>query len=158
MTSEQTITDNLIHEFSKTIEMFGLSPADARLFTTLYLNHRPMTLDEMSQTTGKSKTSVNTGIRNLSDLNLVKQVWKKGVRKDLYAAEDDLFNRFMHTYLDKWIGHINLQKRSLDHLKKHVYKRPQGELIEEKLANMITFHSLIEKTFHCIKEETDHML
>ncbi|WP_017472421.1 GbsR/MarR family transcriptional regulator [Amphibacillus jilinensis] len=158
MTSEQTITDNLIHEFSKTIEMFGLSPADARLFTTLYLNHRPMTLDEMSQTTGKSKTSVNTGIRNLSDLNLVKQVWKKGVRKDLYAAEDDLFHRFMHMYLDKWIGHINLQKRSLDQLKEHVNKRPQGELIEEKLAHMITFHALIETTFHCVKEETNHML
>lgn len=147
MTLEQTITDELIHEFSKTIEMFDISPTDARLFTILYLNHRPMTLDEMSQVTGKSKTSVNTGIRNLFDLNLVKQVWKKGVRKNLYTADDDLYQRFMQTYLGRWMGHINLQKQTITQIREKANERSQGDLIEDRIKKMIKFHSLIEETF-----------
>ncbi|MBU5594001.1 transcriptional regulator [Amphibacillus sp. MSJ-3] len=154
MTLEQTITDELIHEFSKTIEMFGISPSDARLFTILYLNQQPMTLDEMSQVTGKSKTSVNTGIRNLFDLNLVKQVWKKGVRKNLYTADEDLYQRFMQAYLNKWMGHINLQKQTITQIREKANKRSQGDLIEDRIKRMLKFHSLIEETFKEMHNQT----
>ncbi|WP_440896290.1 GbsR/MarR family transcriptional regulator [Amphibacillus sp. Q70] len=154
MTLEKTITDELIHEFSKTIEMFDISPTDARLFTILYLNHQPMTLDEMSQVTEKSKTSVNTGIRNLFDLNLVKQVWKKGVRKNLYTADDDLYQRFMQGYLGRWMGHINLQKQTINQIREKANQRSQGDLIEDRIKKMIKFHSLIEETFKEIEKQT----
>jgi len=147
MTSEQTISDELIHEFSKTIEMFNISSFEARLFTILYLNHLPMTLDEMSQVTGKSKTSVNTSIRNLLDLNLAKQVWKKGVRKNLYMADEDLYQRFMQALLSKWTDHINQQKQTIEQIGEKTNKRAQGDLIEDRIKEMINFHSLLEETF-----------
>jgi DNA-binding transcriptional regulator GbsR (MarR family) len=151
MQPESYLTDDVINEFSKTLELFDLSPSDSRLFTILFLNHQPMTLDEMSQTTGKSKTSVNTGIRNLSDLNLVNQVWKKGVRKDLYTTTDDLFQRFMHYYLDKWLSHTSMQKQSLSSIENKINKRPQGELIETKVKQMLVFHERLEKAFIQLK-------
>ncbi|PXW91458.1 DNA-binding transcriptional regulator GbsR (MarR family) [Streptohalobacillus salinus] len=157
MATESHITDELVNEFSKTIELFDLSPSDSRLFTILFLNHQPMTLDEMSQTTGKSKTSVNTGIRTLSDLNLVKQVWKKGVRKDLYTTNDDLFQRFMHYYLDKWISHTTMQKRRLHAIESEIETRPQGDIIEDKVKKMIDFHQLLETSFSRLKETCEHM-
>lgn len=151
MQPESYLTDDLINEFSKTLELFDISPSDSRLFTILFLNHQPMTLDEMSQTTGKSKTTVNTGIRNLSDLNLVKQVWKKGIRKDLYTTTDDLFQRFMHYYLDRWLSHTSMQKQSLSSIEDRINNRPQGELIEDKVKQMLVFHELLEKAFTQLK-------
>jgi len=41
------ITNKIMLEFSKTIEMFDLSPVEARLFAFLYLEGEPLTLDEM---------------------------------------------------------------------------------------------------------------
>jgi len=154
MTLVDTITNQLIHEFSKTIEMFDISPTDSRLFTILYLNQQPMTLDEMSQVIGKSKTSVNTGIRTLIDLNLVKQVWKKGVRKNLYTTEEGLYQRFMQAYLGKWTSHINVQKQTIHAIQEKANHRDQGDLIENRIKEMIEFHSLIEASFNKLKHLT----
>src|SRR5699024_5535491 len=118
-----------------------------RRSSDLYLNHLPMTLDEMSQVTGKSKTSVNTSIRNLLDLNLAKQVWKKGVRKNLYMADEDLYQRFMQALLSKWTDHINQQKQTIEQIGEKTNKRAQGDLIEDRIKEMINFHSLLEETF-----------
>ncbi|SDC65450.1 transcriptional regulator, ArsR family [Pelagirhabdus alkalitolerans] len=155
MVNNTTITDTLIDEFSKTIELFNLSRTDARLFTVLYLNDQPMTMDEMAQAIGKSKTSVNTSIKTLSDLNLTKQVWQKGFRKDLYTTDEDIFQRFMNAYLDRWIAHTQFQRDNLTTVEKQTEKRPQGELIEAKIDKMIQFHLLIEKTFKTIKDDLD---
>ncbi|WP_067840202.1 GbsR/MarR family transcriptional regulator [Amphibacillus sediminis] len=151
------ITDDLIHEFAKTVEMFDLSLVEARLFTILYLNHSPMSLDEMSQTVGKSKTSVNKAIRSLSELNLAKQVWKKGTRKDFYTANEDLYQRFMQTYLEKWINHTSMQKQILCQIKQRAKKQSQGKLIDDKIDEMVSFHSLIEKTFVKLKTLSEKM-
>lgn len=73
----EKFTNKIIIEFAKTIELFGLTPAEARLFVYLYLQEEPQTLDEMGEALGKSKTSMSTSIRSLSDSNLVTRVWKK---------------------------------------------------------------------------------
>ncbi|SEO69708.1 DNA-binding transcriptional regulator GbsR, MarR family [Amphibacillus marinus] len=154
MDIDQNIIANLINTFSQTLEMFDLSSADARLFTILYLNHQPMTLDEMSQTTGKSKTTVNTGIRNLSDLNLVKQVWKKGVRKDLYTTDHALYQCFMSTYINKWLGHTVNQEESLAKIKAQLASQYKDELIVNKLNEMIAFHTSLKNSFAQMKPTT----
>ncbi|KGP90040.1 hypothetical protein N780_07390 [Pontibacillus chungwhensis BH030062] len=149
-----------ITEFSKTIEMFSLTPSEALLFSTLYIEGEPMTLDEMSEALAKSKTSMSTGIRSLLDLNLVERVWKKGVRKDLYTANSDLFNKFMSSYIHKWLDAANRQKHSLEEtrllLKKERKEIRTGEAdhLEEKLNEMINFHCLISKAFSEIDPST----
>src|SRR5699024_11462989 len=99
----ENITYVIILEFGKTIEMFCLTPLEARLFVYLYLQDQPKSLDDMSEALGKSKTSMSTSIRNLSDANLVTLVWRKGVRKDLYVANYQLFKLFMNFCINKWI-------------------------------------------------------
>lgn len=97
-------------EFSKTIELFGLTTVEARLFAYLYLSEEDLTLDEMADALGKSKTSISTNIRSLAELNLVTRVWKKGVRKDLYQANSQLFKTFMTSFQRKWIDIARRQK------------------------------------------------
>src|SRR5699024_9630593 len=90
--------------------MFDLSQLDALLFVYLYLAYEPLTLDEMSAALGKSKTLMSKSDRNLSDVNLISRVWKKGVRKDLYEVNSNLFRLFMNSHINQWIAVTKHQK------------------------------------------------
>lgn len=155
----ERIKDDIIMEFTKTIELFGLSTLEARLFAYLYLTNKPLTLDEMSQALGKSKTTMSNGIRNLSELNLVSLVWKKGTRKDLYQANSQLFSSFLSTYVSKWLEMVSHQKTSLEEinqsidLKENSYNRnPELSELTDRLNDMIEFHQLLEELFKDVKK------
>ncbi|WP_053220438.1 GbsR/MarR family transcriptional regulator [Virgibacillus senegalensis] len=157
--SLKDINEWITNEFAKTVEMFGLTPSEARLFAILYLEGVPMTLDEMSEALGKSKTSMSTGIRTLLELNLVERVWKKGERKDFYRADENLYKKFMSAFIYKWVDAANRQRQSLEQIG---FKLAQGnysfsaepEEIDElnnRLDDMIAFHQLLENAFLKIK-------
>lgn len=156
----ESLTNKIMVEFAKTIEMFDLTPLEARLFAYLYLEEKALTLDDMSDALGKSKTSMSTGIRSLLDMNLVTRVWKKGVRKDLYRANFHLFKSFMISYINKWIDAANHQKDSLDELNEKIMQLKEGlnnkdklMTIEKRLNNIIEFHQLVEQSFREMKQE-----
>lgn len=149
----EKITHNIIIEFAKTMEMIGLSPLEARLFVHLYIEEKPMTLIGMSDALGRSKTSMSTSIRSLSDLNLVTRVWRKGERKDLYEANDQLFKTFISTFVNKWIDATNHQQESLMEIQKHLgeHNLEQGPKLNEQLVKIIDFHRRVESSFRDIK-------
>ncbi|MBP1968980.1 DNA-binding transcriptional regulator GbsR (MarR family) [Virgibacillus natechei] len=157
--SNEDIKNNLMIEFSKTIENFDLSSVEARLFAYLYLSEKPLTLDEMGEAIGKSKTSMSTSVRTLADLNLVTRVWKKGVRKDLYQANNQLFKTFMNSYITKWIDTTNRQKGALEESKSLIHQKKKeessGELVQldKSLNDILEFHSLVEELFRDMKQE-----
>ncbi|MDC3413763.1 GbsR/MarR family transcriptional regulator [Terrihalobacillus insolitus] len=151
----------IVTEFAKTLELFDLSSSEARLFAVLYIENRPMKLDEMGEKVGKSKTSVSNGVRSLLDLNLVERVWKKGERKDLYQADDELYRKFMSTYIYRWLDATNRQKDSLEQIEEQLRKESLqvnnpslNEYVDDlndRLIGMIEFHKLIQSTFKDIK-------
>mgnify|MGYP001198463220 FL=1 len=155
----EQLTDKIMQEFAKTLEMFDLSPSEARLFAYLYISEKALTLDEMAAALGKSKTSMSTNIRSLSDLNLVTRIWKKGVRKDHYQANSQLFKAFMNSYISKWVDATSHQKQSLKEINlsidenKSAYSSEEIKTIEERLEDIIDFHRRIELLFKEMKVE-----
>lgn len=156
----ENLTNKIMLEFSKTIEMFGLTTLEARLFAYLYLSKQPLTLDDMSEALGKSKTSMSTSIRSLSELNLVTRVWKKGIRKDLHQANTQLFKTFMNAYINKWIEAAIRQKTSLEDINNLMeQKKSSGESdeelinMEQQLKDMIEFHKHVEALFREMKQD-----
>lgn len=150
----EDLTKKIITEFSKTIEMFGLTTLEARLFVYLYLEEAPMTLDEMSEAMGKSKTSMSTSIRSLSDFNLVTRVWKKGERKDLYEANEQIFKTFMNSYLGKWIDAADHRRDSLYDIQKQFEKENiTSSSLNNRLKNIIEFHQQLKDTLREIKQD-----
>jgi len=157
MQTEQ-ITNKIMIEFSKTIELFDLTPIEARLFSCLYLIGEPLTLDDMSELLGNSKTSMSNSVRTLLEMNLVKRVWRKGERKNLYEANNSLFKSFMNSYIYKWNETITHQKDSLLKLKKLINEqkkdhKPDRKLLdlEKRLQHIIKFHKLLNDSFKSIE-------
>ncbi|SDW30119.1 DNA-binding transcriptional regulator GbsR, MarR family [Marininema mesophilum] len=102
-----------IESLTETMAMYGLSPSMGRLYGTMFFHEDPMTLDEMMDLTGMSKTSMSTGVRALSALKLVHKKWQKGVRKDLYEAEHDQVRSFIEFFCVMWDKEIELNARAL---------------------------------------------
>lgn len=91
-----------ISEIAKNIHLYDLSPSTGRLYGTVFFSEEPMTLDEMSEEMGMSKTSMSTGIRSLLEANMVERVWEKGIRKDLYQTEEDWYKSFSTVFIKRW--------------------------------------------------------
>lgn len=109
----ETARRDYIESLAETMEMYGLSPSMGRLFGIMFFQQEPITLDEMHQLTGMSKTSMSTGVRALSRLKLVQKKWQKGVRKDLYQAEPDQFRSFIEFFVNLWEKEIELNEKAL---------------------------------------------
>lgn len=152
--NHETSSEAVISVFSKTIEMFGLSALESRLFSYMFLKDEPMTLDEMSQALGKSKTAMSTSIRSLADWNLVSQVWRKGERKDLYVANTQLFNSLFYVYLQKWVNVASRQKEVLEQIKNEPDEKVAEYKLqfESKVGQIIEFHEDLEAAFRKLKQ------
>jgi len=82
----EELKDEAIFTLAKLINLYGFTLSESRLFSTMFLENNPMTLDELSQSLGMSKTSMSTGVRSLLDAQMVEKKWRKGMRKATECA------------------------------------------------------------------------
>jgi DNA-binding transcriptional regulator GbsR (MarR family) len=112
--------ERIIETIAQNIHLYGLTPSAGRQYGMMFYQSEPLTLDDMTEKLGMSKTSMSTSVKALSDLKLVERAWKKGVRKDLYHATDDWYQSFIDLFSIKWRRsvslHTNAIKKSLAEL------------------------------------------
>jgi Predicted transcriptional regulators len=115
------IADNMIS--------LGLSPTMGRVLGIIYLNKAPMTLAELSEATGMSKTRMSQVVRELLEPGLVNKVYEKGIRRDLYDVERDYYQIFITLVTEKW-----------QHLVRNT--RKQERKINQDLADLLNRETL----------------
>ncbi|RKL65117.1 GbsR/MarR family transcriptional regulator [Salipaludibacillus neizhouensis] len=109
--------ERFITEIAKNIHLYNINSSVGRLYGTVFFAEKPMTLDDMSSSLGMSKTSMSTGIRALTDANMVERVWEKGIRKDLYKTEDDWYKSFSNVFITRWRNSTELNMRAIKETK-----------------------------------------
>lgn len=128
--------DRFISEVAKNIHLYDISQSVGRLYGTVFFSEDAMTLDDMSESLGMSKTSMSTGIRILLEANMAERVWEKGVRKDLYKTEDDWYKSFSNVFIDRW---RNATERNMIAIQetKEMLKILSGKTASEKIKTLI---------------------
>ncbi|GEL78733.1 choline uptake/conversion transcriptional regulator CudC [Tenuibacillus multivorans] len=106
---------SVINAIAETMDLYGVTPSIGRLYATMYFKHDPLTLDDMKDDLGMSKPSMSTAVRKLQDINIVKKIWKKGSRKDLFLAEKNFFQYFSHFFGDKWEREAKLNLSAINY-------------------------------------------
>ncbi|WP_078592697.1 GbsR/MarR family transcriptional regulator [Evansella clarkii] len=106
-----------ITEIAKNMHLYNITASTGRLYGTVFFAEKPMTLDEMSEALGMSKTSMSTGIRSLLDADMVERVWEKGIRKDLYKTEDDWYKSFSNVFIKRWRNATKLNVEAIEETK-----------------------------------------
>ena len=75
-----------------------------QIYALLFLSEEPLSLDDIGERLGVSKSNISINIRMLEDYNLVRKVWVKGSRKDYYAAERTYPKKVITGFLEKIMG------------------------------------------------------
>src|ERR1041385_5391445 len=77
-----------------------LTALQGRIFGLLYLQRRPLSLDEIAAELEQSKSNISVNIRGLSDWHLVRRTSVGGSRRDHYEAATD-FWRVMQEIMER---------------------------------------------------------
>ncbi|MBU8879352.1 GbsR/MarR family transcriptional regulator [Bacillus sp. FJAT-29790] len=105
--------ERVIEAIAQNMNLYGVTDSIGRLYGMLYFQDHPMTLDEMKEELGMSKTSMSTSVRSLLELKMVEKVWKKGMRKDLYQAEEDWYQTFSDFFTIKWRSGVSMNMSAM---------------------------------------------
>lgn len=120
--------ERVIETLARNMDLYGITMSTGLLYGTLLFQDKSMTLDEMGEALGMSKTSMSTGVRTLMDLNMVEKIWKKGTRKDHYEVNLDWYQNFIDLFSIQWrhACEQNMQalKKSLQDL--HALQETEG--------------------------------
>ncbi|MFS0574749.1 GbsR/MarR family transcriptional regulator [Sporosarcina sp. 179-K 3D1 HS] len=131
------VRERIIEAIAENIHLYGLTPSAGRQYGTMFFHDEPLTLDEMTEKLGMSKTSMSTSVRALSDLKLVERAWKRGVRKDLYQVKDDWYQSFIDLFSIKWRRSISLHSVAVRRSLKELRELVQDESIDSELRGIV---------------------
>ncbi|WP_425542327.1 GbsR/MarR family transcriptional regulator [Lentibacillus halophilus] len=128
----EDIRTQFIEKITDNMNAFGAPTSVGRVLGIIYMNGEPMTLDELSDETGMSKTRMSQVVREMMDMNVAERVFKKGVRKDLYQVEEDYYQTFISIFTSTWQKAISRSRHFEQRLMKKLDElQQQPELSDE---------------------------
>jgi len=148
----QATRKTFIEAGGHTTQSFGFGRIIGQIYALLYLNPKPMCLDDIAMELGVSKASVSISIRQLQTWSAVKPIWVKGDRRDYYEAETD-FNTVIRNgllaklrrKLETAGGQIVVAENTLQEALVDVGgdEREELETIAERIQQAKQFHSRV---------------
>ncbi|MDS9473057.1 GbsR/MarR family transcriptional regulator [Sporosarcina pasteurii] len=126
----------IMESITQNIHLFGQPPSAGRQYSMLFFENKSMTLDEMAEELGMSKTSMSTSIRSLAESKLVERVWERGVRKDLYKVNDDWYQNFIDTFSLRWGRSISLHLSAIRRSKRELQELIEDESADEEVVEL----------------------
>ncbi|MBI0577785.1 GbsR/MarR family transcriptional regulator [Neobacillus cucumis] len=156
--------ERVIEAISQNMNLYGVTESVGRLYGALYFQEGPLTLDEMKEELGMSKTSMSTSVRSLLELKMVGKVWRKGVRKDLYQAEPDWYQTFIDFFTVKWRAGISINvsamEKSLRELRSlledegvEVLTKEKARLDIDKLTDALEYYDWLNRLVDSFESE-----
>ena len=139
----------MIEAGGRTVQSFGLNRLLGQIYTLLYLQPQPMSLDDIAEALSVSKASISIACRQLAQWGAIKQVWQRGDRKDYYTAETDFKSILNNGVLDsvrKKLDSAERQiKRSLTLLANDGLDGEQKAFVEARLKKAEKARSQIRR-------------
>ena len=143
--------ERVIKAFEQAARLYNFNDSYARLYGVLYFEGE-MTLDELSDETGFSKSTVSRGMNKLEDLYLVQSRKKEGMGKTrFFSAEEDLESAFMKMMENEGEREIEIMKEALGKAEKEMEENGDDEGLE-KVRNLKQFYSRSEKMLNLLKK------
>lgn len=105
---------DVTHEIAKTMDLYGATPSMGELYGVMFFEGVPMTLDEMKEHLGMSKSSMSYAVRNLMASKMVTKLQEKENRRELYQVEENFYKCFQNFFTTKLQREIDLMSEALD--------------------------------------------
>jgi len=102
----ELLRQKMILAISKIMDWYNLTPSASELYALMFFEDRPMTLEEMKDLMGMSKSSMSYAVRSLIESKMVYKLDEKQERKELFRADPDFlssFRKFLTSKLEREI-------------------------------------------------------
>lgn len=97
-----TIENRMIGQIAENMKAYGFPETIGIVMGIIYYEGKALSLDELSEKTGMSKTRMSQVMREMVDLNIAEKVYVKGSRKDFYNVEQDYHQTFISLFTSNW--------------------------------------------------------
>ncbi|MUV37822.1 HTH-type transcriptional repressor OpcR [Lentibacillus sp. JNUCC-1] len=98
----ENIHHKIIQQITTNMKSYGYPGTIGHVIAVVYYHNAPMSLDELAQETGMSKTRMSQVLREMVQLNIAEKVFVKGSRKDYYTIESDYYKTFISLFTSNW--------------------------------------------------------
>ncbi|WP_412762108.1 GbsR/MarR family transcriptional regulator [Priestia endophytica] len=140
----EQMEEQFVEKIADNMHTYGVSTTVGRVLGIIYINRKPMTLDELSVATGMSKTRMSQVVREMLDFNIAEKVFEKGVRKDLYNVERDYYQTFISLFTSNWRKVINKNKMFEKKLKQEIVELMENDELPQETEQKI--NELLKET------------
>ncbi|WP_066316026.1 GbsR/MarR family transcriptional regulator [Bacillus sp. FJAT-29814] len=138
------IEEQFVEKIADNMQTYGVTATVGRVLGIIYMNRKPMTLDDLSEETGMSKTRMSQVVREMVDFNIAEKVFEKGVRKDLYSVEQDYYQTFISLFTSNWRKAIQKNKIFEKKMAAELQALLETEALDKDLEQKI--HILLKET------------
>lgn len=98
----EDVNNKIIQQVTDNMEYYGFPGTIGHIMAVVFYNNEKMSLDEITERTGMSKTRMSQVLRKMVQLNIARKVYVKGSRKDYYSIESDYYKTFSALYSSNW--------------------------------------------------------
>jgi DNA-binding transcriptional regulator GbsR (MarR family) len=124
-----------------------LTQLQGRIFGLLYLQERPLSLDEITDELQQSKSNVSVQIRGLLDWQLVRQLRVPGSRRDHYQAATD-FWRVMQAIVERrfrWnLRQVLATADETERARASKARRGRRDIVQERLSALRAYFLAVD--------------
>ncbi|WP_274361729.1 GbsR/MarR family transcriptional regulator [Paenibacillus thermotolerans] len=111
--NQLALREKLIDAIAETMDLYGVTNSAGKLYGILFFEDTPMTLEDMKEVMGMSKSNMSYAVRALLDTNMVYKLEEKRERKDQYQAEVNFFTAFQNFFAAKLQREINVMTSAI---------------------------------------------
>lgn len=110
-----SLRDQFVESAGHVTQLLGFGRIIGQIYMHIYFSPQARSLDDLTRELGISKGSASMAVRQLEAWGALKQVWRKGDRKDYYETHDE-FGRIIRKVLVDVVGQ---RMESADRLIEH---------------------------------------
>ncbi|MFS0786401.1 GbsR/MarR family transcriptional regulator [Shouchella sp. 1P09AA] len=160
----QACEDLIADRVANNMETFGVSSTVGRLLGIIYMNRQAMTLDDLADKTGMSKTRMSQVMRQMISLNIAEKEFVKGSRKEHYNVESDYVQTFISLFTTSWkeviTRNMALERRLRDKLKdieEDMGHDPSADILKKhqmmtkELDDWTAYYNWIDRLVDCFE-------
>lgn len=145
---EKGIEERFISVFQRLGSISGMDSLTCRIYGTLYLEPKDMTMEDLAERTGYSLSSISNKIRALESAGIIKKSKKPGSKKVYLFVIKDMLKNFKDIMVKKQQYGISFAKQELPDIIEDCKDKEKKKIIEGYL-NVIMKADLFFK--HAVK-------
>ncbi|CAM4326513.1 GbsR/MarR family transcriptional regulator [Paenibacillus tarimensis] len=154
---------SVIEAISVTMDLYGATPSVGELYGIMFFEDRPMTLEEMKDTMGMSKSSMSYAVRSLIESRMVHKLDEKLERKELYKAETDFYQAFQSFFTKKLQREVDVMRSAADKALPEVQAiildastsdelRKEALAVYHKLVHALEYYEWLQRFIHLLQQ------